>query len=397
VPDPDTGLARGLLRCRGLLREPFVCVLADELYLESNHGSLLPPAAPWEAVCGVLETDDPRLIRKNYAVNIEGDRVTALVEKPRHVENTLLGCGTYVFRPSIFPAIESTAPNPTTGRVELTDALQTLVAAGSPVRAFRLEGEYFNINSLEDRNHASYMVRCREFASYRVSVVIPAWNEEESIGYVVRDFLPHVDEVVVADNESDDATAAVARDAGARGLTAPLDGYGEALRHGMDGAEGDVLVLVEADHSFRAKDLGKLLEYLKDADMVVGTRTTRELIEQGTNMRGIVRWANVAVGKTIEALWWPQEPRFTDVGCTYRAIWRDTYRKVRPRLHGVGPEFSPELMIEVLRERRRVIEIPVSYYPRRAGASKHSARLRDLARTATKMLAMILRKRFARR
>jgi len=133
---------------------------------------------------------------------------------------------------------------------------------------------------------------------------------------------------------------------------------------------------------------------MKDADMVIGTRTTREMIEQGTNMHGIVRWANVIVGKFIEALWWDQEPRFTDVGCTYRAIWRDVYEKVRPRLVGKGPEFSPELMIEVLRERKRVVEIPVSYYARAGGESKHSAGFWQLAKTATKMLRMIVRKRF---
>jgi len=54
--------------------------------------------------------------------------------------------------------------------------------------------------------------------------------------------------------------------------------------------------------------------------MVIGTRTTRQLIEQGANMEGLLRWGDVIVGKLIEGLWWGQEPRFTDVGCTYRAI-----------------------------------------------------------------------------
>ena len=127
---------------------------------------------------------------------------------------------------------------------------------------------------------------------------------------------------------------------------------------------------MEADHSFRARDLGKLLEYLKDADMVVGTRTTRELIEQGTNMRGPVRMGNILVAKLVELLWWGQRPRFTDVGCTYRALWRDTYRRIRPLLTGVGPELSPEMMVAVLQARMRIIEVPVSYHRRMGGASK---------------------------
>ena len=155
--------------------------------------------------------------------------------------------------------------------------------------------------------------------------MIPAYNEAASIAHVVRDFLPHASEVVVMDNRSADGTAdSRARPArsSTRGRSA---GYGDALRQGMDAASGDILVLVEADGTFRAKDLGKLLEFLKDADMVIGTRTTRQMIEQGANMDGILRWGNVVVGKLVEALWWRLEPRFTDVGCT---LPRDLARRV---------------------------------------------------------------------
>ena len=91
------------------------------------------------------------------------------------------------------------------------------------------------------------------------------------------------------------------------------------MRHGLDDATGDILVVVEADCSFGVTDLSKLLEYLKDADMVIGTRTTRELMsEEARNMRGTVRWGNVLVAKGVELLWWGRQLRFTDVGCTYR-------------------------------------------------------------------------------
>lgn len=395
-PDPSIGLARGLMLARPVLTAPFVTILGDELYLGSNHDRLLQDDDEFDAACAVLQTSALDTIRKNYSVTIEHDRIVALEEKPERIVNDWLGCGTYVFAPSIFDAIERTSPSARSGRVELTDAIATLVREGKDVRALRLTGSYVNINSIEDQNSANYLVRDLEFASYKVSVVIPAWNEEGSIAYVVRDFAPLVHEVVVADNNSTDKTADIARACGARVVSTALKGYGDALRCGIDHAVGDLIVLVEADHSFRAKDLGKLLEFAKDADMVIGTRTTRQMVEQGTNMHGFVRWANVMVGKLIEALWWSQEPRFTDVGCTYRAIWRDVYAKIRPRIRGIGPEFSPELMIEVLRDHRRVIEIPVSYYRRVAGTSKHSAGFTQLARTALRMLRLIVRKRLGR-
>jgi UDP-N-acetylglucosamine diphosphorylase / glucose-1-phosphate thymidylyltransferase / UDP-N-acetylgalactosamine diphosphorylase / glucosamine-1-phosphate N-acetyltransferase / galactosamine-1-phosphate N-acetyltransferase len=227
-----------------------------------------------------------------------------------------------------------------------------------------------------------------------VSLVIPAYNEATSIGHVIRDFRPLVDEVVVMDNASPDGTAAIARELGAIVHSQPLRGYGDALRRGMDVATGDILVLVEADHTFSARDLGKLLEYLKDADMVIGTRTTRQMIAQGANMDGLLRWGNVAVGKLIEALWWGLEARLTDVGCTYRALWRDAYQRIRPYLAQDGPAFSPEMMIEVLRTEGRLIEIPVNYYRRRGGQSKHSTNRWHSIKTGLRMLRVIFEKRF---
>jgi glycosyltransferase involved in cell wall biosynthesis len=94
-----------------------------------------------------------------------------------------------------------------------------------------------------------------------VSIVVPAYNEAASIRHVVRDFLPHVHEVVVMDNESADGTGELARAAGAVVHSRKLRGYGDAIRQGMDAATGDILVIVEADGTFRAKDLGKLLEF----------------------------------------------------------------------------------------------------------------------------------------
>ena len=145
-------------------------------------------------------------------------------------------------------------------------------------------------------------------------------------------------------------------------------------------------MIVEADNSFRAKDLGKFLEYLKrlrhgdrNQDYPSDDRARGEYgrvpFAGGTSW-----WENL-----VEALWWGQEPRFTDVGCTYRAIWKDAYYAIsEENLIGVGPEFSPEMMIEALRARKRVIEIPISYYPRLTGESKHSESYYHIARTALK-------------
>ena len=396
--NPKIGLAGGVLLAEKEMDRPFVTVLGDELYLGSNHGELKVPDSDYFAMCAVRRTDNPRLIQKNYSVVIRDGLVADLEEKPIKVTTDLLGCGTYVFTPALFDEIRNTAPNPKSGRVELTDVIRDAARRGDPVVPFYLEGEYINVNSVEDMNYANYVARSLEFKSYKTSVIIPAYNEEETLPYVVADFVKHpdVDEVLVVNNSSKDRTAEVAAEKGARVETVQLKGYGDTIRWGLDNAIGDMLVIVEADHSFRAKDVGKMLEFLKDADMVMGTRTTRQMIEQGANMQGLLRWGNVVVGKIIELLWWSQEPRFTDVGCTYRALWKDVWTKIRGNLRGIGPEFSPELMIEVLRARKRVIEIPVSYHARIGGESKHSDGFFKVARTALRMLKIIFAKRFNR-
>ena len=389
----ERGLAAGIMLARPYLEKPFITLLGDELYLESNHHELADIAAqPFDAVCGIMPASEREQIRRNYSVSVEDGSIRQLIEKPTQVDNRLLGCGTYVFTPTIFGAIETTPPSTRSGRVELTDAINTLTPNGG-VKPFFLRGRYFNINSVDEYNYANYVARAARMPVCRVSVVIPAYNEEESIDTVVRDFRERVDEVFVVDNSSRDRTAEVARDAGARVETVQLRGYGDTIRYGLDNASGDILVVTEADHSFRARDLGKLLEYLKDADMVVGTRTTRQLVEQGTNMRGPVRLGNIVVAKLLEVLWWSRVARFTDVGCTFRALWRDAYWRMRPLLEGVGPELSPEMMVAALMTRQRVLEVPVSYHQRIAGESKHSANYLKIARTASRMLLGIARKR----
>ena len=233
-----------------------------------------------------------------------------------------------------------------------------------------------------------------------MGVVVPCYNEEASIAAVVRDFKAqeHVDRVFVADNNSRDASAARAVEAGGEVVPAPKQGYGEALRAGLDHALAQgvgVIVLTEADGSFRASDLPKLLAYLPDCAMVLGTRTTRQMVQQGANMDRKLRWGNVAMAKLLELFWFhPHEPRLTDVGCSYRALWADTWSKVGPGTRESGPSFSPEMICEAYRKGLRVIEIPVHYGERTGGISKHSRSFAQVARTAWRMFKTICRKRF---
>jgi dTDP-glucose pyrophosphorylase len=393
---PETGLAEGVLLARSCVRGPFCLMLGDEFYLESNLKELRAffNEKEFSAVCAVRKGANPGDIRKNYAVTLKGDLLDSLTEKPVQVANDLLGCGTFLFTEDIFGAIERTAVSERSGKRELIDAVNILIREGKKVYPHFLEGGYVNVNTADDLNQAGYLARARLFGEKRISLVIPAYNEEDSIGHVIDDFKGAVHEIVVADNMSSDRTAHIAREKGAFVYSENMRGYGHALRVGMEKATGEILVLTEADGSFKARDLGKLLEYLKDADMVLGTRTTEQMIQQGANMNLFLRLGNVAVAKIIEILWWSRhEPRLTDVGCTFRAVWADAYRRMKKDLKADGPSFSPEMIIEPIRRYMRVIEIPVSYHGRIGGESKHSGNLGASVKTGLSMLALIIRKR----
>lgn len=202
-----------------------------------------------------------------------------------------------------------------------------------------------------------------------VTVAMPAFNEEKSISRVIKGFLDNesVDEVVVADNNSSDRTRERALRAGARVVGEDRRGYGYACRRALKEAKGDYIILVESDGTFSASDVAKLLAYSDNFDVVLGTRTSKELIWDGANMGVFLKWGNWFLGKMIEVLY--NGPSLTDAGCTFRLMKRRALNKVSSKFEVGGSHFSPEMIILLIKNKIRMIEIPVNYRPR-VGDSK---------------------------
>ena len=195
---------------------------------------------------------------------------------------------------------------------------------------------------------------------------------------------------LVVDNNSRDATAARAEAAGARVVREPRQGYGNALRRGLAEAQGEYVVLAEPDGTFMGKDVLKLLAYADDFDLVLGTRTTRELIWHGANMGWQLRWGNWLVAKLLQVLF--GGPSLSDCGCTLRLIRRSAAERLLPRFTVGGSHFLPEMVCLALLNGARLIEVPVNY---RAGwASRRSpARMQTALRVGAHMIALIVRYR----
>jgi hypothetical protein len=228
------------------------------------------------------------------------------------------------------------------------------------------------------------------FEGKTVTVVLPAFNEERSIFDAVRDFLSVavVDEVLVVNNRSSDATETEARRAGARVVHEHTQGYGAALTRGLRAATGDIIVLAEPDHTFVARDIYKLLAYSAEFAMVCGTRTAPHLIWTGANMPHPLRWGNTLVAKFIEFAY--GGPSLTDCGCTLRLIHKAAWQRIEPYISVTGSHFLPEMVILVLRCGLRMVEIPVNYRAR-VGDSKITGSWRGTIRTGTRMVLLALR------
>ena len=218
-----------------------------------------------------------------------------------------------------------------------------------------------------------------------VAAVIPALDEEQAIGDVVEGLLRQgaVDLIVVADNGSTDATAAVARAAGARVVSEPRRGYGRACLAGVLGAEGaDVIVLLDGDAADDPDDLPRVLGPLLagDADLVVGTRAVRE--------RGAMTPQQVA-GNRVAALLMRlvHGARVTDLG-PFRAVRRDHLLALEMSEMTYG--WSAEMAVKARRAGLRYAEVPVGYR-RRVGVSKVGGTLRGSTGAALAITGAILR------
>ena len=225
-----------------------------------------------------------------------------------------------------------------------------------------------------------------------VSVILPAFNEEANIAEAVADFerCEYVDEIVVVDNNSTDTTAARVAGTSARLVHETRQGLGWALRRGLEEASGDYLVLAEPDGTFLARDALKLLAYADDFNVVLGTRTTRELLWSEANMGWFLRLGNILVAKLLEVL--HGGPSLSDCGCTLRLLDRASYEKIKPHLSVGGSHFLVEMTVCALAQRLSVIEVPVNYRGR-IGASKITGTLRGALVTGGRMLALVAGRR----
>jgi glycosyltransferase involved in cell wall biosynthesis len=205
-----------------------------------------------------------------------------------------------------------------------------------------------------------------------VSVVIPCLNEEASIARCVTEARRAIEgegwdgEVIVANNGSDDRSAELAREAGALVIHEPRRGYGSAYRAGFAAAQGDYIVMADADLTYDFADIPRFVSKLDEgADLVMGDRMSG--IQPGA-----MPWHHRYVGNPILTgilnLFFRTGVR--DAHCGMRAVRRSALPELD--LRTTGMEFASEMVIRAGKERLAIEEVPIHYHPRE-GESKLSS------------------------
>jgi glycosyltransferase involved in cell wall biosynthesis len=207
----------------------------------------------------------------------------------------------------------------------------------------------------------------------KVSVVIPTLNEEDSIGICIDKIKKVFEEyeisgeIIVADN-SLDRTPEIARSKGAKVVTPDERGYGSAYLYAFKHAKGEDIVIADGDNTYDFREIPELLEPLKkgEADMVIGSRFKGEI------KKGAMPWLHRHIGNPVLTgflnLFF--NAKISDAHSGFRAFKKEALDRMNLKSNGM--EFASEMIMEAVRQKLRIKEVPITYYPR-GGASKLSS------------------------
>ena len=223
----------------------------------------------------------------------------------------------------------------------------------------------------------------------RICVIVPAYNEELVIEKIVKDYLneDNVNQVLVIDNHSTDKTAEIAEKCGAKVIRKERNtGYADSCVSGFKESlktDANIIVLTEADGTFSSRDLSKMIPYLENTDMVIGTREIQVLSEKGNQNKMFYVWGNFLLAKLLQikyiSLLHMGVVSLTDVGCAYRCIRREALEKIIDQFTYTNTDkvivkpnsglFALFMTILGIRNDLRIVEVPITFR-KRIGISK---------------------------
>ena len=222
-----------------------------------------------------------------------------------------------------------------------------------------------------------------------IKVIIPAYNEGDSIGSVISDIPKSVSEIIVVNNNSTDTTLFNAEKAGATVLTENRRGYGYACLKGMDyiaqqSEKPDIIVFLDGDYSDYPEELDKIVAPIlnQNMDLVIGAR--KKALREAGSMTFPQIFGNELATFLMKLFF---GAKFTDLG-PFRAIKYDKLIALQMQDKTYG--WTVEMQLKVLRKKMAYTEVPV-HYKKRIGISKVSGTVKGAIFAGIKILAWIFK------
>ena len=219
----------------------------------------------------------------------------------------------------------------------------------------------------------------------RIAVIIPAFNEEESISKVIADIPDFVDEIIVTNNGSTDKTVEAAKSSGATVLDEQERGYGAACLKAIEYIKNknfDIVVFLDGDYSDYPEEMNLIVAPIlnDDFDLIIGSRMI------GKREKGVLPPQSLLgnwLASFLIGLFWKY--RFTDLG-PFRAIKYASLIKLDMRDRNFG--WTVEMQIKAAKQKLKTTEVPVCYR-KRIGQSKITGTIKGSIKASAKILYLI--------
>lgn len=223
----------------------------------------------------------------------------------------------------------------------------------------------------------------------KISVILPTYNEKDSIRKVIKDFeaLKIIDEIIVINNNAVEGTSKQVAGTSAIEIFESDPGYGSAIQRGFKEAKGDLIFVCEPDDTFVAEDVHKFLAYIDDVDVVYGSRTVKNFIGKGANMGHFLKVGNWFVAKMLQVLY--RTNSLSDVGCTFRLIKKPALKKMQSSFRVKSGFFGPEMMLLTKHFDIPFVQIPIKYQAR-VGESSYTGDFKKAFILGMKMIWFII-------
>lgn len=210
-----------------------------------------------------------------------------------------------------------------------------------------------------------------------LTILIPCFNEEETIEICIKKAQKFIadnnieTEILIIDNNSTDKTAEISTRLGARVIKENKQGYGNALKKGIEEAKGAYIIIGDADDSYNFLEIKEFVEKLdKGYDLVIGNRFYN--IEKGA-----MKWSHRYIGTPLLNFIINKKYKLNlhDINCGLRGLRKEKFSTLN--LQSEGMEFASEMIIKAKKANLKIIEIPINFYKDKRNKKSNLRTIRD--------------------